>query len=203
MGEAVYEEVVGGEKLGVPCRIYAPVGPHADLVAYLVRRLLENGANTSFVNRLADEEAPVAEIVKDPVATSKARRNSAGDSACCRGHRRCLRQNEPTAAGWRWISPSVRETLRRDIAAELAVTFAAAPIVDGKDVRDGGKAERCCARTIGASGSARCTSPMPRRLKPPSQRAPRRRLPGTGSADLRAPRSWSARPISTSAIACG
>ncbi len=51
----------------VPCRIYAPVGPHEDLVAYLVRRLLENGANTSFVNRLADEAAPLEDIIRDPV----------------------------------------------------------------------------------------------------------------------------------------
>ncbi len=54
-------------KMNQPCRIYAPVGSHEDLLAYLVRRLLENGANTSFVNRLADDEAPIAEIIADPV----------------------------------------------------------------------------------------------------------------------------------------
>ena len=48
--------MVRPEALGKPCRIYAPVGGHEDLLAYLVRRLLENGANTSFVNRLADDE---------------------------------------------------------------------------------------------------------------------------------------------------
>src|SRR3984885_2232123 len=67
MGEALYEQVVGPDKLGRPCRVYAPVGSHEDLLAYLVRRLLENGANTSFVNRLVDETAPVAEIVADPI----------------------------------------------------------------------------------------------------------------------------------------
>ena len=54
-------------RLNQPCRIYAPVGSHEDLLAYLVRRLLENGANTSFVNRLADDEAPIEEIIADPV----------------------------------------------------------------------------------------------------------------------------------------
>ena len=54
MGEPLYEEVVGPAKLDRPCRIYAPVGTHETLLAYLVRRLLENGANTSFVNRIAD-----------------------------------------------------------------------------------------------------------------------------------------------------
>ena len=55
MGEPLYEEVVGRDKLDRPCRVYAPVGSHETLLAYLVRRLLENGANTSFVNRIADE----------------------------------------------------------------------------------------------------------------------------------------------------
>ena len=67
MGEALHREVVRPEALGKPCRIYAPVGGHKELLAYLVRRLLENGANASFVNRLADDEAPIAAIIADPV----------------------------------------------------------------------------------------------------------------------------------------
>ncbi|GAA0538129.1 RHH-type proline utilization regulon transcriptional repressor/proline dehydrogenase/delta 1-pyrroline-5-carboxylate dehydrogenase [Rhizomicrobium palustre] len=55
------------ERKGVATRIYAPVGSHEDLLAYLVRRLLENGANTSFVNRLADDEASVDALIADPV----------------------------------------------------------------------------------------------------------------------------------------
>jgi RHH-type proline utilization regulon transcriptional repressor/proline dehydrogenase/delta 1-pyrroline-5-carboxylate dehydrogenase len=54
MGEPLYEDVVGPQYLNRPCRIYAPVGTHETLLAYLVRRLLENGANTSFVNKIAD-----------------------------------------------------------------------------------------------------------------------------------------------------
>ncbi|MBV8653870.1 MAG: bifunctional proline dehydrogenase/L-glutamate gamma-semialdehyde dehydrogenase PutA, partial [Alphaproteobacteria bacterium] len=72
MGEALYEQVVGAERtadgFGLPCRVYAPVGSHEDLLAYLVRRLLENGANTSFVNRIVDEKAPLDEIIADPIA---------------------------------------------------------------------------------------------------------------------------------------
>ncbi|BEU97138.1 trifunctional transcriptional regulator/proline dehydrogenase/L-glutamate gamma-semialdehyde dehydrogenase [Acidovorax sp. DW039] len=70
MGEPLYEQVVGAitaGKLGRPCRIYAPVGTHETLLAYLVRRLLENGANTSFVNRIADETIALDELVKSPV----------------------------------------------------------------------------------------------------------------------------------------
>jgi len=69
MGEALYDQIVPKDKRGIPCRIYAPVGSHEDLLAYLVRRLLENGANSSFVNRIVDEKLPVDEIVADPVDT--------------------------------------------------------------------------------------------------------------------------------------
>ncbi|MEO8310216.1 MAG: trifunctional transcriptional regulator/proline dehydrogenase/L-glutamate gamma-semialdehyde dehydrogenase [Caldimonas sp.] len=72
MGEPLYEQVVGSVaegKLGRPCRIYAPVGTHETLLAYLVRRLLENGSNSSFVNRIADASVPIDELVEDPVTT--------------------------------------------------------------------------------------------------------------------------------------
>ncbi len=65
MGESLYDQVVTNEK--VPCRVYAPVGEHADLLAYLVRRLLENGANSSFVNNIVDENIPVESLLIDPV----------------------------------------------------------------------------------------------------------------------------------------
>ncbi|WP_298195315.1 bifunctional proline dehydrogenase/L-glutamate gamma-semialdehyde dehydrogenase PutA [Novosphingobium sp.] len=68
MGEPLYEEVVGPEKLARPCRVYAPVGTHETLLAYLVRRLLENGANSSFVNRIADPDVPVEALIEDPAA---------------------------------------------------------------------------------------------------------------------------------------
>lgn len=71
MGEPLYEQVVGNKtdnKLGVPCRIYAPVGNHETLLAYLVRRLLENGANTSFVNRIADKSLKIEDLIENPHA---------------------------------------------------------------------------------------------------------------------------------------
>ncbi len=75
MGEPLYEQVVGeaaaggpaAGQLGRPCRIYAPVGTHETLLAYLVRRLLENGANTSFVNQIADPALSIDTLVQDPV----------------------------------------------------------------------------------------------------------------------------------------
>ena len=66
MGESLHDIVK--ERHGTRCRIYAPCGPHKDLLAYLVRRLLENGANSSFVNQIVDEELSAESIAADPVA---------------------------------------------------------------------------------------------------------------------------------------
>lgn len=67
MGAELYQQVVPTDCYNVPCRIYAPVGSHEDLLPYLVRRLLENGANSSFVNRIVDDNAPISSLVEDPV----------------------------------------------------------------------------------------------------------------------------------------
>ncbi len=101
MGETLYDLVIGEESLDRPCRIYAPVGSHETLLPYLVRRLLENGANTSFVNRIVDESVTIEELLADPVAEAarlgaaphpriplpaelyaSARRNSLGRDLC-------------------------------------------------------------------------------------------------------------------------
>ncbi len=68
MGQSMYDHIVGAENMNHPCRIYAPVGTHEDLLPYLVRRLLENGANTSFVNRIADESQPIDEVIQSPLS---------------------------------------------------------------------------------------------------------------------------------------
>lgn len=68
MGQAVYSEVKQADR-SIKCRVYAPVGNHADLLPYLVRRLLENGANTSFVNRIENDKLPVDDLIRDPVAS--------------------------------------------------------------------------------------------------------------------------------------
>ena len=72
MGEPLYQQVVGRGGLKRPCRIYAPVGTHDTLLAYLVRRLLENGANTSFVHRVGDSGVTIDELIADPIAAAKA-----------------------------------------------------------------------------------------------------------------------------------
>jgi RHH-type proline utilization regulon transcriptional repressor/proline dehydrogenase/delta 1-pyrroline-5-carboxylate dehydrogenase len=69
MGDDLYSEVIPADRLDVPCRVYAPVGSHEDLLPYLVRRLLENGANSSFVNRITDESVAIDDLIRDPVET--------------------------------------------------------------------------------------------------------------------------------------
>ena len=71
MGETLYDQVLADDKPGVPCRIYAPVGSHRTLLAYLVRRLLENGANSSFVHRIVDAGVPLERLLADPVQEAR------------------------------------------------------------------------------------------------------------------------------------
>jgi RHH-type proline utilization regulon transcriptional repressor/proline dehydrogenase/delta 1-pyrroline-5-carboxylate dehydrogenase len=140
MGEALYEEVFGPDKLQRPCRIYAPVGGHEDLLAYLVRRLLENGANTSFVNRLADEKAPVADIIADPVAAAEA---TSDTPLLVRPPD--LYANDPHAArrngaGLPIVNAAVRGDLLAKMARELEPSFAVGPIVAGQATTGGDEA---------------------------------------------------------------
>ena len=70
MGETLYDQVVGPQNLGRRVRVYAPVGTHETLLAYLVRRLLENGAHSSFVNQIVDENISIDDLVKSPLAAA-------------------------------------------------------------------------------------------------------------------------------------
>ncbi|EKU84112.1 trifunctional transcriptional regulator/proline dehydrogenase/L-glutamate gamma-semialdehyde dehydrogenase [Massilia timonae] len=72
MGETLYDQVVGSKNLDKACRIYAPVGSHETLLAYLVRRLLENGANSSFVNQIVDENVAIDTLLTDPFDVARA-----------------------------------------------------------------------------------------------------------------------------------
>ncbi len=121
MGEGLYEEVVGPDKLDRPCRIYAPVGTHETLLAYLVRRLLENGANTSFVNQIADPAFPIDELLADPVERAQrlepVGRTASQDRPAARSVRRRARQFD----GLRYQQRAAPgRTCRRAYAPDLA-----------------------------------------------------------------------------------
>ncbi len=138
MGEALYDQVVGTDKLGLPCRVYAPVGSHEDLLAYLVRRLLENGANTSFVNRIQDEKLPLDEIIADPVAKVKRLRDIPHPRIPLPAQ--LYGTERRNSAGLDLTDPVVLAPLSRAMAEAADEGWSAAPIVGGKD--QGGDVER-------------------------------------------------------------
>lgn len=134
MGQTLYEQVAGTVKSNQPCRIYAPVGSHEDLLAYLVRRLLENGANTSFVNRLADDEAPVAEIVADPVMEVNKLSTVPHPRIPLPRDIFAARANSRGLPLWDDVT---RHQLEADIAGSLARPQIAAAMVNGVALHDG------------------------------------------------------------------
>ncbi|HVC56178.1 MAG TPA: bifunctional proline dehydrogenase/L-glutamate gamma-semialdehyde dehydrogenase PutA [Stellaceae bacterium] len=138
MGEALYAEVVGAAKLDRPCRVYAPVGSHEDLLAYLVRRLLENGANSSFVNRIVDERAPIEEIVADPLAALAAL--PAKPHPRIPLPRDLFRPGRRNSAGLDLGEPRALAGLREELLAAVRVPWLAGPIVGGKELAAAGAA---------------------------------------------------------------
>src|SRR5579863_9095003 len=132
MGEALYEEIVGPGKLNRPCRVYAPVGSHEDLLAYLVRRLLENGANASFVNRIVDERQPIDAIVADPVAALAELKTKPHPNI--RLPRDLYRPERANSAGIDLADRRALGELRDGLTAALAKHATAAPIVGGKEI---------------------------------------------------------------------
>ncbi len=134
MGQALYEQVVGPTKMNVPCRIYAPVGSHQDLLAYLVRRLLENGANTSFVNRLADDDAPIADIIADPVVEVAALTQIPHPRIPAP---RNIFEGRVSSSGAPLWDDATRAKIVDGIRRELAKPSDASTLVDGKAVRGG------------------------------------------------------------------
>lgn len=135
MGEALHREVVRPESLGKPCRIYAPVGRHRDLLAYLVRRLLENGANTSFVNRLADDEAPISAIVADPVKKAAALAEKA--HPLIPSPPDLFLPGRKNSLGLPLFEPDTRGPLLRAIGMALTKPASANPIVCGEEIEEG------------------------------------------------------------------
>jgi RHH-type proline utilization regulon transcriptional repressor/proline dehydrogenase/delta 1-pyrroline-5-carboxylate dehydrogenase len=127
MGEDVYEALAQQEgDRPTRVRIYAPVGGHKELLAYLVRRLLENGANSSFVNRMADAEVPVAELTTDPVrdlAALEPKRNPAIPLPAQ------IFPGRRNSAGVDLADPLVREPLLAKLQSLAAREWAAAPTV--------------------------------------------------------------------------
>ena len=129
MGEALHEQYHAIKNPGVATRIYAPVGTHEDLLAYLVRRLLENGANSSFVNRMADAEASLDTLVADPVATLSAEHPKRNPRIPLP---RDMLGNRVNSQGLLWSDPPRAKPLLAAMRQSLEHLPLAAPIVGGE-----------------------------------------------------------------------
>jgi RHH-type proline utilization regulon transcriptional repressor/proline dehydrogenase/delta 1-pyrroline-5-carboxylate dehydrogenase len=130
MGEALYD-ALAAEQPDAACRIYAPVGGHRDLLAYLVRRLLENGANSSFVSAAADPAVPIATILKRP-------QRWIGDAAHARHPKIPLPRDlygpdRHNSDGVEFGDRASLEALLREIGNAGLRDLTAAPIIDGKE----------------------------------------------------------------------
>jgi RHH-type proline utilization regulon transcriptional repressor/proline dehydrogenase/delta 1-pyrroline-5-carboxylate dehydrogenase len=124
MGESFYEELAKNHPR--PCRIYAPVGNFHDLLPYLVRRLLENGANTSFLNRIENPSIPLHRIVEDPVAKLQEAHSRLVRPADLFGRER------PNSAGVNLSDSAVLSELQAGLDALAERDWEAYPLVDGK-----------------------------------------------------------------------
>ncbi len=154
MGEALYESLAEVTGAPVPCRVYAPVGAHEDLLPYLVRRLLENGANTSFVNRISDAALPIDVLVADPLASAAA----PADPGVVRPPD-LFRPARVAARGLNFASAADRRPLMQAIERLRAEPPRATALVDGVPVPGAARAVRNPARPAERVGSVADATP--------------------------------------------
>ena len=128
MGEALHEAVRGAH--GTRCRIYAPVGAHHDLLAYLVRRLLENGANSSFVNQIVDESVAPEEIARDPVEVVEGLGDAAANPRIAAPPDVFLPQRR-NAKGWDLTDPLAVAAIEAERERFSSTVWEAGPLVAG------------------------------------------------------------------------
>lgn len=129
MGESLHNEVL--RVSGVPCRIYAPVGPHKDLLAYLVRRLLENGANSSFVNQIVDKRITPEEIAKDPILSVEEMGNNISSKAIVHPFK-LFGDQRRNSKGWDITDPVTVNTIEKGRGAYKDYRWKGGPVIVGE-----------------------------------------------------------------------
>src|SRR5690242_5714288 len=130
MGAELYDSVVRGPWGRFACRVYAPVGAHEDLLPYLVRRLLENGANTSFVNRIVDASLPAEEVVADPIAEVDSLERVAHPRIALPVN--LFAPERANSTGFNFADGQAVAALLRDCERASQQPWSAAPVVSGK-----------------------------------------------------------------------
>lgn len=129
MGESLHGQVM--KESGVPCRIYAPVGAHRELLAYLVRRLLENGANSSFVNQIVDEDITPEMIAKDPIDSVREMGNKISSDAIVHPYK-IFGENRRNSKGWDLTDPVTIDAIEKGRGAYKEHQWKGGPLIKGK-----------------------------------------------------------------------
>jgi RHH-type proline utilization regulon transcriptional repressor/proline dehydrogenase/delta 1-pyrroline-5-carboxylate dehydrogenase len=136
MGEVLFE-VVRADVPSLPAiRAYAPVGTHEDLLPYLVRRLLENGANTSFVHQFLNPQVPVEQVVRDPISALNETGQPGSVSTRIREPSALYASDRRNSEGPDWGDPAELAALRTELDKRASEKHAGGPILDGKFARD-------------------------------------------------------------------
>ena len=138
MGETLYDQVVGPQNLGRRVRVYAPVGTHETLLAYLVRRLLENGANSSFVNQIVDENISIDTLIRSPFDTIAEQGIHLHNALPL--PRDLYGRGRLNSQGVDFSNETVLQQLQEKLNRAAAQDFHAASIINGK-ARDVGEAQ--------------------------------------------------------------
>jgi len=134
MGEVLYRLLREQISVFPPVRAYAPVGTHEDLLAYLVRRLLENGANTSFVHQFLNPAVPVEDVVRDPISILKTR--EVGDPDRIREPRALYGATRANSDGLDFGDPAELAKLHERMRPKFIDTALGGPIINGVIVKD-------------------------------------------------------------------
>jgi RHH-type proline utilization regulon transcriptional repressor/proline dehydrogenase/delta 1-pyrroline-5-carboxylate dehydrogenase len=136
MGELLYEAVRADALNLPPVRIYAPVGTHEDLLPYLVRRLLENGANSSFVHQFLNPQVPVEQVVRDPMSVLNHPSEKTGAQVRIREPQALYGAERANSDGPDWGNPAELAALQAELHGSVADVPSGGPLVEGKRVRD-------------------------------------------------------------------
>lgn len=133
MGEALYEAARAELPALAPVRVYAPVGTHQELLPYLVRRLLENGANSSFVHQFMNPQVPVEEVVRDPLSALSA---ASLREARVREPRALYGSERTNSEGEDWGDPDALAALEAEVREHAAETYAGGPVLSRPAAQD-------------------------------------------------------------------
>ena len=127
MGESLYREILEVQNWRIPCRVYAPVGAYHELLPYLVRHLLENGSNTSFINQISRPDIGIDELISDPVAAAKIAINQ----ALIVLPRDLFGEQRLNSSGLNLADPEQLESLQQELHALAAKQWTAMPLING------------------------------------------------------------------------